>query len=109
MDMVAKGITAHSIMVGIVMGVCATVAGWLKNSQPGKFEWRGLILKLPVGIVVGIAAATQGIGFDSAMEWASGIGVVSLVDQFVKAVVRRFFPGWLGVSEGEKKARALSR
>lgn len=88
-------LTVQDILKGVIIGVLATVIGWLKNSKPGKFQWRGLVLKLPLGIVIGIGAAFYKVPFDDAFSWAAGLGLVEALDKITKIFVRRFFPNWL--------------
>jgi len=95
----------HIILKGIALGVASVFLGWVKSSKPGKLEWRGFVLKIPVGIAVGIAASYKGLSFEDAMVWASGIGIVGTLDHIIKALVRRLAPGWLGISKHEKIAR----
>jgi len=83
-----------SILKGAFMGVIATLIGWLKNTEPGKFEWKGLALKLPIGFVVGAIAAWKGIDFAAAYDWALGIGLITLIDNLVKLVIRRIHSAW---------------
>jgi len=97
----------QAILKGLLLGAISTALGWAKSSKPGKLDWRGLVLKLPVGVGVGIAATLKGIPFDDAMVWASGVGLVEFLDHITKAIVRRFAPGWLGISGSEKQMREL--
>lgn len=82
------------VLKGVWLGVIATLIGWLKNTNPGEFKWRGLIMKVPIGAFIGGLAAWKGMEFTQAAEWASGIGLIAIVEQVIKMVVRRFLPGW---------------
>jgi membrane protease YdiL (CAAX protease family) len=82
------------VLKGAMMGVVATLLGWLKNQDVDKFDFRGLALKVPVGFIIGALAAYKGIDFNSALDWATGIGLVTVIDQLVKLVLRRIASSW---------------
>ena len=90
----------EAVVKGILMGLIASVLGWLKNSQPGKFRLSGLLVKLPAGVVVGVVAATQDMHFNQALEWATGIGLIEVLDKVAKSIIRRFKPDWMVLSGG---------
>lgn len=98
-------VITQAVVKGLLLGLASTALGWAKSSTPGKLNWRGLVLKLPVGVSIGVAAALKGISIDDAMVWASGVGLVEFLDHITKAIVRRFAPGWLGVSGSERAVR----
>jgi hypothetical protein len=85
-----------ALLKGGALGVSATLIGWLKNAEVEKFDWRGMALKVPVGFVVGVIAAYQNVPFDSALAYATGIGLITVLDQVVKLIVRRMLSalGW---------------
>jgi len=90
----------ETIVKGLVMGVFSALLGWVKNAKPGKFSVKGLIVKLPAGVVVGIVAASQGIEFTEALDWATGVGVIEVIDKLMKTIVRRFRPDWMSIETG---------
>jgi len=85
---------------GVVLGVAATLLGWAKSKNRAPLTWKGFVLKLPVGIVVGICASVMGIEFNDALTWASGLGLVEVADKLTKMLVRRFRPTWLSFDLG---------
>ena len=91
---------ATALVKGAMYGLIATMLGWLKNASPGKFSFKGLIVKLPAGVLVGVVAASQGIQFNAALEWATGIGLVEVIDNLTKLVIRRFRPDWMDLPGG---------
>ena len=94
------GTFTETLLKGLVMGLVSAVLGWIKNAQPGKFSVKGLIVKIPAGVVVGLVAAYQDIEFSAALDWATGIGLIEVIDKVVKTVVRRFHPGWMSMGTG---------
>lgn len=91
---------SETLVKGAVMGCLSAVLGWIKSGTPGKFSVKGLIVKLPAGVVVGIVAASQDIEFTAALDWATGVGLVEVIDKVVKVVVRRFRPDWMVMGTG---------
>jgi len=89
-----------AVIRGVILGGLAALLGWAKNSDPGKFSYKGVLLKLPAGILVGLIASLQDIAFDEALHWASGVGLVEVCDKAVKALVRRWYPEWLVWTNG---------
>jgi|GEM_PF-4215011 len=83
---------ALTVLKGAIAGIVTVVLGYAKKVPPESFDWKALITKVPLGIVVGAIAAYQQIPFESAMAWATAVGVVTIVDQVVKAVARRVCP-----------------
>lgn len=94
------GSFTETLIKGLVMGFFSAFLGWVKNSKPGTFSVKGLVVKIPAGVVVGMVAASQDIEFNAALDWATGIGLIEVIDKSVKAIVRRFRPGWLSISTG---------
>jgi len=93
-------IDTTAILNGALFGLCATIVGWVKNGGAlSGFQARGLILKMPLGIIIGAVAALKGIPFSDASVWAAGVGLVTVADGIIKAIVRRFIPGWLDLVE----------
>jgi len=86
---------AQAVVRGLLLGIMASFLGWAKNSNPGKFDIRGLIAKLPVGILVGVASSIYEVPFDDTLQWATGLGIDEVLDKVTKAVVRRIRPSWL--------------
>jgi len=68
------------------------ILGYAKKVPLEKFDARALLLKLPIGAVIGLIAAWQKIPFTEALSWATTIGLVAVVDQVVKALLRRLAP-----------------
>lgn len=89
-------IDAAAILNGALLGLLATILGWVKNGgRLTGFQAKGLVLKMPVGVVLGALAAWKGISFEDATTWAMGIGLVGAIDGTLKTIVRRFYPEWL--------------
>jgi len=93
-DAAAAGFNWNAIWQGAVQGVIATLIMWVKSPGSGKFDIRGLAVKLPVGIIVGAVAGFRGQSFDDTMIWATNIGIIVVVDALVKAVLRRLPGAW---------------
>jgi len=81
-----------SLLQGVMSGVILVLIGYVKNTPLEKFEWKTLITKLPIGAVVGLVAAWQKIPFSEALSWATTVGLIAVVDQVIKALLRRFWP-----------------
>ena len=85
---------AMCILKGALMGAIATVIGWAKKTDMDKFKWEGLIVKVPIGAIVGGIASYQGVTFDTAMQWATTTGLITVLDQVVKLILRRVAGGY---------------
>ena len=90
----------ETLVKGLIMGLVSALLGWIKNAQPGKFSVKGLVVKLPAGLFVGVAAASQGLAFNEALDWATGIGLIEVIDKVTKTIVRRFKPDWMSFDTG---------
>ena len=78
-----------TILKGAFIGFMTVFAGWAKKQEPGKWNWRGLVIRVPTGVVIGVIAAYNGMTFSQAEEWAAGIGLIMCIDYSVKAFLRR--------------------
>jgi len=85
---------------GALIGSFTVLVGWAKKQDPGKFDIKGLYLRLPTGIVVGILAAYKGLDFTDAYAWAAGVGIIMIVDNISKMVLRR-----LGLLKKQKEKK----
>lgn len=98
-------VDGNAIICGALFGLCATIVGWVKNGgKLSGFQAKGLVLKMPIGVVVGMIAAYKGIGLESAEAWAGAIGLVTVIDGVVKAIIRRFDPTWLSLEDAPAEA-----
>lgn len=75
---------------GAAMGFVTVLVGWAKKQEMDKLDWRGFLLRVPMGMVVGAIAAWKGIPFDDAYQWAAGMGIIMLVDNITKFAYYRF-------------------
>lgn len=82
-----------AVLKGAGMGAIAVLVGYLKSQgTDGKmtaFQMKSLAWKVALGAVIGMIAVNLGVTFESAYEWAVGVGLVALVDQLIKIVYRR--------------------
>ena len=90
----------HVLAKGLLLGLLSTFTGWLKNSKPGKLSWKGFVVRLPAGLIVGYIAAVYNLQFDDVVSFLSGLGLIEVLDQIVKGVIRRFDPDWLKIDNG---------
>lgn len=79
-----------SIFYGIVSGVFVALLGYAKSSTVESFDWRKALQTMIVGGVVGGIAGYNGWTYQQAYEWASTMGVITIVEYVKKAVWRRF-------------------
>ncbi|RMD87195.1 MAG: hypothetical protein D6813_13890 [Calditrichaeota bacterium] len=79
------------ILQGAGIGLFTVFLGWAKKQEPDKFDWKGLLLRVPTGIAVGAIAGYKGIPFDEAYAFAASVGVIMLVDNISKMLWRRIF------------------
>jgi len=79
------------ILRGGLLGIVATVIGWLKSKEVKKFRFKGLLVKIPAGFVIGVTANMLGQEMSEAHELLIGLGAVELLDQLTKVVLRRLF------------------
>jgi len=85
--------TVMALLKGAGMGAIAVLVGFLKSQGEGgkltDFQLKSLAWKSALGAAIGAAAVHMGVTFESAYEWAVGVGLVALVDQLIKVVYRR--------------------
>lgn len=81
-----------NILNGAFLGFMTVLVGWAKKQEPGKFDYKGLIIRVPTGVIVGVAASIKGISFDEAYSWAAGVGVIMIVDNIIKMIMRKWCP-----------------
>ena len=81
-----------ALLQGVASGMLLIAVGYVKKVPLEKFDPKALLLKLPIGAIVGLLAAWQEIPFSEALSWATTIGLVAVVDQTVRAVLRRLWP-----------------
>ena len=81
-----------AILKGAGMGLVTVLIGWAKKQEIEKIDWRGFLLRVPMGMVVGAIAAWKGIPFDDAYQWAAGMGIIMLVDNITKFIYHRLGP-----------------
>ena len=85
--------TVMALLKGAGMGAIAVLVGFLKSAgTDGKldpFQLKSLAWKAALGAALGAAAVHMGVTFESAYEWAVGVGLITLVDQLIKVVYRR--------------------
>jgi len=89
------------VLSGAGLGLFTVFVGWAKKQDPGMFDWKGLTVRVPVGLAVGITAAVKEIPYDDAYAWAAGVGVIMLADNLSKIFMRKIWPD----TAEEKKLR----
>lgn len=99
-----------AIMCGALAGMAAMALGFAKNAATVRdFQLRGLVLKLPIGLVVGGIAGAREMSFESAETWAAAIGIIAIVESVTKSIMRRIFPDWMSLEEATKINPLTSR
>jgi len=76
------------IAVGIVTGTITALVGYAKSCTAESFSPKKAVQTVIVGAVVGGIAGYHGWTFEQAYEWASSVGIITVVEYIKKAVWR---------------------
>ena len=76
-------------MVGAICGAITALLGYAKSVTAEKFDIRKAGQTVVVGAVIGAVAGYYGWTYEQAEEWATNIGLITLVEYLKKAVWRK--------------------
>lgn len=89
---------------GAGLGLFTVLLSWSKKQDVDKFNWKGLAVRVPIGIIVGAMAGVLEVPFNEAHEMAAGIGLIYVLDHIAKLIMRRIpFLNKLKKKEEKKK------
>jgi len=77
-----------AVLAGIIAGAFTAFMGYLKSAGE-KFQPKKAIQTVIVGGVVGGIMGYTGWTYEQAYEWASTVGIITLVEYVKKAVWKR--------------------
>ncbi|RLI87285.1 MAG: hypothetical protein DRP01_02200 [Archaeoglobales archaeon] len=83
------GEVVKGVLLGAVSGAIIAFTGYLKSSTVEKFNWKKARQTIIVGAVIGGIGGYFGWTYERAEEWASNMGILVLVEQIKKAIIRR--------------------
>lgn len=75
----------------IGLAIMLVLLGWAKKQKPGRFQWQGLIIKIPIAILIGAYAAKQGIPLFDAYNAMVAMGGILFAEMLIKMIARRVF------------------
>jgi len=77
------------IIIGAVCGAITALLGYAKNITSEEFDPKKATQTIIVGAVVGGAGGYYGWTYEQAEQWASNVGLVTLVEYLKKAIWRK--------------------
>jgi len=77
------------IVVGAICGAVTALLGYAKSVTSEKFEPAKAAQTIVVGAVVGGVSGYYGWTYEEAEEWATNIGLTTLVEYLKKAIWRK--------------------
>ena len=77
------------IAVGAVCGAITALLGYAKSVTAEKFDPQKAAQTIVVGAVVGGVAGYYGWTYQEAQEWATNIGLITLIEYLKKAIWRK--------------------
>ena len=80
---------AWRVLAGAVAGAITSLLGYAKSSTVEDFDPKKALQTVVVGGIVGGVAGCEGWAYDQAYQWASTVGLLTLVEYAKKAVLRR--------------------
>ena len=77
------------IAVGAVCGAVTALLGYAKSVTAEKFDPKKAAQTIVVGAVVGGVSGYYGWSYEESHEWATNIGLITLIEYLKKAVWRK--------------------
>jgi len=77
------------IIIGAICGSITALLGYAKSVTVEKFDPKKATQTIVVGAVVGGISGYYGWTYEEAEEWATNIGLVTLIEYLKKAISRR--------------------
>jgi len=81
------------VLAGVLAGAATAFFGYLKSAGE-KFQPKKAAQTIIVGGVVGGIAGYMGWTYEQAYEWASTVGIITLVEYIKKAIWKRIKAKW---------------
>jgi len=77
------------IFAGTVCGAVTALLGYAKSVTVEKFNPKKALQTVVVGAVIGGVSGYYGWSYSRAEEWATNVGLITLVEYLKKAILRR--------------------
>jgi len=78
-----------AIIAGAICGSVTALLGYAKSSTAESFDWKKARQTMIIGAVIGGISGYFGWSYDKAEEWASNMGITTLIEYIKKAILRR--------------------
>jgi len=92
MDMI--GTTLWSVAMGMLLGILTAALGYLKGTTLEKADWEKFGVTVVLGAVIGVVMGFFGWGYDQAYQWLFGMGIIAVIENAGKLLVRRIKDAW---------------
>jgi len=79
----------QGILGGVANGAIVSLLGYAKSSKVETFDPRKATQTVIVGAVIGGFAGYYGWTYQQAYEWASSMGIITIIEYVKKAILRR--------------------
>ena len=80
------------ILIGMICGAITALLGYAKSVTSEKFNLKKAVQTIIVGAVVGGISGYFGWTYEQAEEWASNMGITTILEYLKKAVWRKIRP-----------------
>jgi len=78
-----------AVIAGAICGSITALLGYAKSSTTESFDWKKARQTMIIGAVIGGISGYFGWSYDKAEEWASNMGITTLIEYIKKAILRR--------------------